>query len=80
VFLACSHGIPHYRIAEKSHRHVDATPYNPIYDLVKDPHQTEAIQDEALEGRLSEKMKELLDLYEAPPCQYTRLGFDRGIK
>lgn len=74
VFLETTYGIPHFRIKRESGRHRDAPDFNPIYDLEKDPGQENPIQDDELEARLAEKMKELLDRYDAPPCQYERLG------
>lgn len=74
VFLNSTHGIPHFRIQAKSFKHMDAPPYNPIYDISEDPGQMRPIQDTALEKLLSAKMKGLLERYDAPACQYSRTG------
>lgn len=75
VFLDHTYGIPHFRMKVDSRRHHEAPDYNPIFDIVEDPGQTEPIRDEELEARLAHKMKELLRRYDAPPIQYERLGF-----
>jgi len=75
VFLKHTHGIPHLRMKVPSRRHRDAPDFNPIYDIVNDPGQTNPIRDTALEARLAAKMKELLQRYDAPESQYERLGF-----
>ena len=74
VFLDHTHGVPHYRIKGKSKRHHNAPDFNPIYDIVKDPEQQNPIQDTELESRLAAQMKDLLDRYDAPECQYQRVG------
>lgn len=66
--------IPQMRIPVLSHRHADAPDYNPIYDIMEDPGQENPIQDSQLEEKLESKMVELLKRYDAPECQYTRLG------
>ena len=74
VFLKRCHGIPHYRIPRPSHRHRDAPPFNPIYDVAADPGQNHPIQDAALETKLAARMKELLIRADAPDCQFARTG------
>jgi arylsulfatase A-like enzyme len=74
VFLGSAHDIPHYRIEAKSKWHHNAPDFNPIYDITEDPTQQHPIRDEKLEAQLAGKMKELLDRYEAPECQYPRVG------
>ncbi len=73
-FLADARGIPHFRIARQSRRHKDAPGFNPIYDLANDPHQESPIRDDQKEGELADTMRELLKRYDAPSCQFTRLG------
>ena len=74
VFLKHAHDIPHFRIKTKSRKHHNAPDFNPIYDIVADPEQTTPIRDAALEAKLAAKMKDLLDYYDAPECQYVRMG------
>lgn len=74
VFLSTAHGVPHLRMECTSNRHADAPDFNPIYDLHGDPGQMSPIRDEALEAKLAERMKALLQYHDAPECQYTRLG------
>ena len=74
VFLRHAHGIPHLRLKTPSHRHLDAADFNPIYDLDADPQQQRPICDADLEGRLSGLMRELLQRFDAPECQYPRVG------
>ena len=74
TFLPSADGIPHYRVAMASRRHMDALEMHLVHNLADDPHQERPVVDDELEGRLVGKMKELFDRYEAPPCQYERLG------
>ena len=74
VFLDSAHGIPHYRIKVNSKWHHDAPDFNPIFDVVKDPTQQNPIRDKNLESQLAGKMKELMERYDAPACQYPRMG------
>lgn len=74
AFLEHCHGVPHYRITRPSHRHHGAPDFNPIYDVQKDPGQTQPIRNAALESQLAKKMKKLLKAADAPACQYRRLG------
>jgi len=74
-FLPSAGEIPHMKIPQRSKRHVDAPDFNPIYDIKEDPLQEQPIHDKALEHRLSTQMRELLTRYEAPACQFDRLGF-----
>jgi hypothetical protein len=76
-FLKWCHRIPHLRIAKKSHRHHGAPDSNPIYDVERDPGQTQPLRDAALEERLARRMRELLMAADAPECQFDRMGFDR---
>ena len=46
------------------------------YDITVDPQQENPIHDETLETRLANKMKELLGRFDAPECQYTRMGLN----
>jgi hypothetical protein len=57
-----------------SHRHHGAPDYNPIFDIQSDPGQTTPIHDAALEARLAAKMRDLLVRYDAPECQFARVG------
>jgi hypothetical protein len=74
VFLDTAYGIPHLRMKTGSRRHRDAPDYNLIFDLEKDPEQRNPIRDEELESELAAKLKELLERYGAPECQFDRLG------
>lgn len=74
VYLPSAKGIAHYRMAHPSHRHADAPAGNPLYDLQTDPRQERPQQDPVLEQRLASRLRELLVQYEAPPCQFPRLG------
>ena len=76
VFLDSADSIPHYRIETPSKWHHNAPDFNPIYDVTVDPLQKNPIHDDALENRLSGKMKELLDRFDAPECQYPRMGLN----
>jgi hypothetical protein len=73
-FLKHTHGIPQYRIAKPSHRHLDAPDGHLVYDKLTDPAQTSPIRDEKLEKKLAGKMKELLVRFHAPECQLERTG------
>lgn len=66
--------IPQLRIPMKSYRHQDAPNYNLIYNVITDENQESPIFDEKLENELADKMKVLLEEYQAPECQFTRLG------
>jgi len=74
VFLKHAYGAPVYRVKVPSHRHHGAPDYDLIYDIRSDPGQTTPIRDAALEARLAAKMRELLQRYDAPECQYARVG------
>jgi arylsulfatase A-like enzyme len=74
VFLNTSYNIPHYKIEVKSHKHLNAPNFNPIFDIKNDPGQNLPIQNKGLEKTLSNKMIELMERYGAPKCQYERLG------
>jgi len=67
-------GIPHFRITEASSRPRDLPPHNIIYDLSADEGQHHPVSDTALDDRLGETMKRLLQRADAPPCQFDRLG------
>jgi len=73
-FLKHAYGIPVYRVKVPSHRHHAAPDFNPIYDIQADPGQAQPIHDAALESQLAAKMRELLQRYDAPECQYARVG------
>lgn len=73
-FLAHAYGIAVYRVKVPSHRHHAAPDFNPIYDIQSDPGQLRPIRDARLEGELAAKMRELLQRYDAPECQYARVG------
>ena len=45
-----------------------------LYDVEADPQQTQPLQDAALEARLAQQMRALLEESEAPPEQFERLG------
>jgi len=68
-------GIPQMRWKRASRRHLDASDFNLVYDLASDPGQTRPIQNAQLEGDLAAVMRERLKCFEAPECQYDRLGF-----
>jgi hypothetical protein len=74
VFLKHAYGIPHLRLRIPSHRHHDAPDFNPVYDVGADPRQQNPIRDPELEAKLAAKMKELLQRFDAPECQYARVG------
>ena len=78
VFLSSAHGIPHLRLPVKSRRHHDAPDFNPIYDIEADPTQESPLRDGDLEEQLAGKMKELLERFDAPECQYARVGLVDG--
>jgi len=78
VFLPHTHGIPHFRIPAASHRHRDATDQDLVYDITADPGQLSPIQNPELEQRLAAKMTDLLKRYDAPPCQFARVGLSPG--
>lgn len=74
VFLPTTYGIPHYRMAVPSHRHLDSPDFNPIYDLQADPDQNHPIQDPVLEAKLASQMQLLMQYHDAPSSQYRRVG------
>lgn len=79
VFLNTTYGIPHYRMPINSKKHMDAPDYNIIYDLKDyDPNnqdnQSQPVHDKEIERKLENKLKELLIRYDAPECQFERLG------
>ena len=74
VFLPHTYDIPHFRIRSKSKTHHNAPDFNPIYDIVADPEQETPIRDSELESKLASQLKTLLEQYEAPECQYDRVG------
>ena len=45
-----------------------------LWDVEADPLQTQPLQDAALEARLADQMRALMQASEAPPEQYQRLG------
>ena len=45
-----------------------------LFDLEKDPEQKQAIQDEGVTERLTQRMREMMRENEAPREQYERLG------
>ncbi|MCX5683656.1 MAG: sulfatase-like hydrolase/transferase [Planctomycetota bacterium] len=73
-FLKHAYDIPVYRVKVPSHRHHGAPDFNPIYDMQADPQQLQPIRDARLEGELAAKLRELLQRYDAPECQYARVG------
>jgi arylsulfatase A-like enzyme len=73
-FLKHAYGIPVYRVKVPSHRHHAAPDYNPIYDIQSDPRQERPIRDARLEAELAARMRELLVRYDAPDCQFARVG------
>ena len=73
-FLKHAYDIPVYRVKVPSHRHHGAPDFNPIYDIRSDPEQLRPIRDARLESELAAKMRELLRRYDAPECQYARVG------
>jgi hypothetical protein len=48
-----------------------------IYNLDHDPNQEHSINDEQLEGELTEKLTVLLQQADAPDCQFERLAISR---
>jgi arylsulfatase A-like enzyme len=79
VFLPHTFGIPHFRLAAESHRFADAPDFSPLYDLRDDPGQERPVRDPAMEARCAASMKELLERFEAPPCQFARLGLRESV-
>lgn len=75
VFLPSQQGIPCWRFEQPSTPHRDAKDFHELYDLAKDPEQNTPLHDAALEQQLAGRLKTLLKQYEAPECQYPRLGF-----
>jgi arylsulfatase A-like enzyme len=75
VFLQHAYDIPHYRLKVPSKRHHNAPDFNPIYNIGADPLQKSPVRDEELERQLAGRMRQLLQEYDAPECQYQRLGF-----
>jgi arylsulfatase A-like enzyme len=73
-FLKHAYEIPVYRVKVPSHRHHGAPDFNPIYDIRSDPGQMQPIRDAHLESELAAKMRELLQRYDVPECQYARVG------
>jgi len=74
TFLSDCDGIPHYRIPVPSHRHHNAPDFNPIYDITMDPGQERPLRDTAVEEMLADKMRSVLERYDAPGCQFIRTG------
>lgn len=74
VFLNSTHGIPHYKLSDKSYKHMDAPDYHLIYDINHDPEQTHPIHNAELENELVMEMTHLMERYNAPDCQFDRLG------
>ncbi|MEE3337004.1 MAG: hypothetical protein VX255_11480, partial [Candidatus Latescibacterota bacterium] len=74
VFLENAHDVPRLRFPVKSRRHRDAVDFNLIYDVQTDPQQQSLVKDDALEARLAQQMRSLLKRFDAPPCQYERMG------
>ena len=74
VFLERAHDIPHYRFAIPSRRHHNAPDFNPIYDIVADPEQSQPLRDDELEAHLAGQLRDLLAHHGAPASQYGRMG------
>lgn len=74
VFLKHTYDIPHFRMQNKSRKHHNAPDHNLIYDITQDPEQENPIHDAQLETQLASKMKDLLERYDAPECQFDRMG------
>ena len=74
VFLPTTHGIPHFRIPARSHRHRDAPDFHPIHDLRADPGQRRPIHDAILEAELVRRLTASLERFGAPPEHFARLG------
>lgn len=66
--------MPVYRVAVQSRRHHNAHGFPLLYDLAADPEQLSPIRNRLIEERMTNKMKELLLQYDAPECQYIRMG------
>ncbi len=73
-FLSSSKGIPHFRIRKESTPHADAPDYNPLYDVLNDPGQTEPLHDRNLESTFESVLHRKLNEYDAPECQFSRFG------
>ncbi|MFP4580821.1 MAG: sulfatase-like hydrolase/transferase [Candidatus Sumerlaeia bacterium] len=73
-FLDWNYGVPVFKIPVGSRRHRDAGDENLIYDLEQDPHQENPISDLELEARLEEKLVEIMERFDAPDCQYSRMN------
>jgi arylsulfatase A-like enzyme len=76
-FLPHSYGVPVYKIPTPSSRHRDSTDQNPIFDLRTDPGQLSMIRNEELEKELEIKLIELMRRYQAPDCQWERMGLKK---
>lgn len=68
--------LPLYKVKRESIRHHNAPDYDLIYDTEKDPDQQNPIRDQQLESEMETKMVELLQRYEAPGQQFSRLGLE----
>ncbi len=76
VFLKHCHSIPHFRIPKKSYRHHNSPDQNEVYDISVDPCMENNICNPELERKLASGMINMLQKYDAPDCQYERLGLD----
>ena len=73
--------MPVYRVPTPSIRHQGAPEEGHLlYDTANDPDQRRPVNDPRLEAEMEAKLVELLQRYDAPPCQYDRLGLARPKK
>lgn len=76
TFLPQAEQMPIYRIEMETRHHHNAPDHHVLYDLENDPSQEQPIRDAALEARMVETLRTLMERYEAPPSQYERVGLD----
>ncbi len=78
VFLADTHGIPHFRMEVPSSPHRDAPEGDILFDLEADPNQERRIEDPGELKELAETLAGELKKYQAPECQFERLRLRDG--
>ena len=74
VFLKHASDVPHLRLKTPSRWHHNAPDFNPIYDVRVDPQQQTTIRNPDLERQLESRMKAMMNDFDAPACQYDRMG------
>jgi arylsulfatase A-like enzyme len=73
--LSFSKGVPVMRYATTPMHHITNRWGTLLYDLVNDPGQKTPLQDTALETTMTTHARRLMAEIDAPPEQYTRLGW-----